>query len=420
MRRLIVKELLENRIYLLGMLAGTAILLGLGVPLDFRGLGHQGTNWIGVVIILSMLMGVSAYSRELLAETLPFLITRPVRWWWVYLSKLLAGLIACAAIGIAAAIIYVVTVPAEYRPFMGIWSLLEGAGTWALLLGMGYAAGFLFSCVLGGMVASLAVLALTWILAVALWVGIAPQYQDLYPLIAIPIAAVAASVACAKAPKVVQTWPRVRRWLGIMAVGFILTTGASLLLPRVWRGPERLDDHPSPDRQLTVFAASKAYMTPRISGLWVRTREGRDIEIESGKKVQMLAWSPDSRALYYAILRGGAAQIKGASEDNRWRSFPIGKLVSLRLGSNVSLQPIIGSRLPEVAGWSPSGDRFLVCWSSARPPLESLMVADVRACKAWRVPGRTDRGCCWWVDDEHIASVEAGVIAVTAGEAEQP
>ena len=415
MRRLIVKELLENRIYLLGMLAGTAILLGLGVPLDFRGLGHQGTNWIGVVIILSMLMGVSAYSRELLAETLPFLITRPVRWWWVYLSKLLAGLIACAAIGIAAAIIYVVTVPAEYRPFAGIWSLLEGAGNWALVLGMAYAVGFLFSCVLGGTVASLVVLGVTCFLTLVLWVGLSWLYPGVYSVVAMLLAGAVAGVLSAKAPVLVQTLPRVRQWLIIMAVGLVLMAVASILLSLVWRGPQQgLIPYPSPDRQAIAFAAG-GYQQRAPPGLWIDTPHERNTQVESRKRVQVLAWSRDSRTVYYATVRKGVAQIKAASADTDWR--PVVVCDSLLLSHAVgdwNVYPIGSPSLDPERMWSPSGTRLLVVWESEPIPLVCMTVVDAAVRKAWRIPGPAYSEV-WWLDDQRLASIDGGVIAVSAG-----
>ena len=246
MTRLIVKELRMNRIYLIVTVLGTALVLLLGDPLGFRGPTEAG-RWALLLALPFLLMGLAAYSRELGDETLSFLMSRPVRWWWVYLSKFLAGLIVCAGAGVAAVVIYLIVVPSEYRSLMTITSLVGGAASLAFLyFGLAFAMGFLASVAPTAMLSFLVLFA-----SFGMIVYLTEGLTDIgwYPLLAIPLTAAVFALFRGKSPRVLESpvlmgalmgskamveylraGSRFVRWLGILIIGCAVMLFAELVL----------------------------------------------------------------------------------------------------------------------------------------------------------------------------------------------
>ena len=424
MRRLIAKELWENRVYAIGALVILAILILLGDPLFFRGDSFRIDSMILILATttIPLAMGLGAYSREFTRDTLSFALSRPIRWWWLYLSKILAGFILCALVSALSAAIYAAVCRPPYRAFLEPTSIAFGIGIMALWLGGIYILGFIFSCVLSGIALSFALLVGVYIAYFLLidWV-FAKHLSAIHIGLVVPAALVAANVLAVRTPMVVMRARRVSLWLKIVVGGFVAMALAAWIcyiagvLPgRPYRPPVA-----SPDGRFTAYHNP---VNPRRNtcpqNLWIRPRNGKALKVDSRMWFSIADWSRDGRALYYFTNDGGAV-LKTAKETEGWRSSIVCALP--RFGEADERDDWVGSGYESMHAvtWSPSGTRFaflLHGWSDNggyHKPL--FIVVDLSARRAAEVSG--NGAYFWWLDDHRITVMDlSGNVTVVSAD----
>ncbi|KPJ61961.1 hypothetical protein AMK68_05510 [candidate division KD3-62 bacterium DG_56] len=149
MKRLIAKELREHWPYIAGALVGSTGMILVVDPRFFWDRSVWG-GWLAIPVLIFFVMGLSAYSREYSRETLSFALSRPVRWWWLYLAKMLAGLIACTLVAAISSGVHVAACRESYRPFLDAAGVGNGFARMAVSSGLAFVMGLALSCVVPG------------------------------------------------------------------------------------------------------------------------------------------------------------------------------------------------------------------------------------------------------------------------------
>lgn len=153
MRRLLIKEL-RSAWWIIGLAYAMVFAVVLmGDPLGFR--GDEMGDLFGWLIIPFLVLGLRAYSGELGAGTVEFLYSRPIKWWQVFLAKLMTGVLAVVSTVLLGLLAYVLTAPHYYLPFLHE-QLLKGLGEMMLILGVCFVIGFGASVLMPGIALSFA------------------------------------------------------------------------------------------------------------------------------------------------------------------------------------------------------------------------------------------------------------------------
>lgn len=351
MIRLLWKELWYNR-WIIGLGCGVACLLSvLGDPIFFR--GDSPTEAMGWLIMVALLIGLRAYSSELGGDTVQFLGSRPIRWWQVWIAKLVAGLLQVVLLVVVAAGSYALFVPDQYRPFLvkgimtGAW---QGLVVMALLFGIGYAV----SILMPGVPLSAAALVLVVVILFGPYFIIAnigwSKFADAalnnagYPLLmAIPLASLAVA---RKLPQMSMK----RRWVTWMAFPVTAMVIGGILAG--FFGPLGSWSN----------SASASYEALSPNGKWAVCRAMDDhmylMDTRTGKRHLLLPgdfvthheWSSDSEMLAYRVADNSI----GIVSVRRMRTALIGETVRSSQGAAVFTHHPSGFYM----AWSPTGDRL--------------------------------------------------------------
>lgn len=408
MGRTLMKEVLESRVFLAVMLALTAVF---GIvyrdPFAFRASnGSDPTRTLGFIVMV--IMGLGIYARELGSGAMEFTLSRPVRWWWAYLAKILAGAIVSVIVALFAAGVYQLMAPEAYRSLITWRSVLTGTALMASGLMSGFIMGFLVSCILESRASAMAILPVLWVAIALLADALQKVYNSTLPLWAIVAAAVVASLLCARSPLILARERRVRLWLMVMLGGFAATALAAFffqqtgLLPRP---PAGTFDHPSPDMQTTAYLPSP-YSRPDATdpGLWFTTANGRCWQVDRQPRAKLLAWSPDSSRLLYMVSDGPTMRLREASKAENWR---VHEAMLLEHGEvERFLRVWNSSPVSEAvtASWSPSGTRIALAGGIGDINEWGVVVIDPAAHHVAEITRNVKR--FWWVDDNRIAIMD--------------
>jgi hypothetical protein len=146
MTRLLWKEISFSLWILLLSIAATTIIVATGDPLFFRDDAGSTSSWIALVFFI---LGLRAYSSELAADTPAFLYSRPIRWWQIWLAKILTAILGIVLTIILACAVRTVVLPHPYRPFL-LLELSHGCLNALLMLSLAYAAGLMVSVLFPG------------------------------------------------------------------------------------------------------------------------------------------------------------------------------------------------------------------------------------------------------------------------------
>ena len=153
MIRLIYKEIRSSRwILALGCLGAAAFVL-FRDPFFFR--GDQGDESVIFFVLFFLILGLRSYSSEMKDDTIGFLYSRPIRWWQIWLAKLIAGIIGIVFVLAAASLTYVLAATDQYRPFI-VEGLAGGIPLCLEMFGLAFAVGFVVSALMPGMALSFA------------------------------------------------------------------------------------------------------------------------------------------------------------------------------------------------------------------------------------------------------------------------
>ncbi len=103
------------------------------------------TPWFLPPLIFMIIMGATALAPEHGVYIGRFFFSRPTRWRDLLAAKLIAGVMIATVLTLAAAVVFVITCPALYRPFLNLDWVAHGAVVvWLFLLG-GWLFGLVFS-----------------------------------------------------------------------------------------------------------------------------------------------------------------------------------------------------------------------------------------------------------------------------------
>lgn len=112
--------------------------------------GPEMVSWSVGPVLMALLMGASSYTSELTSNRTLFLLTRPVTWKSVIVSKLAASVIVLLVAAVIAAVVYRCTCPAAYTQDVTAQRLLNGA-CWAMIFtSLAFLVGLSCSSVLAG------------------------------------------------------------------------------------------------------------------------------------------------------------------------------------------------------------------------------------------------------------------------------
>ncbi|MDO8586026.1 MAG: ABC transporter permease [Armatimonadota bacterium] len=141
MRSLLLKEWREKRLWLIPLLATTAGFIALGMSYTFSGDLSTYSRWTWPSFLVSLLLGIDSYSRELSKGLVDFLYTKPASWRKTLLAKFTVGFGLIVASALIAAVVYRLCCPAEYVRLATPARLLQGAALATLLMGATYIIG---------------------------------------------------------------------------------------------------------------------------------------------------------------------------------------------------------------------------------------------------------------------------------------
>lgn len=424
MRRLLIKEFREHRLYIFGALAFSIVLVLAGDPQVFWS-GRAVGGWTMILWAAFVFMGLGSYSLEHSRGTMSFMLSRPVRWWWMLVAKLAVGLTPCLAVGTLGAAAYAVAGPRAYLPFLEPGNLLIGATKLAGLSAHGFLAGWAISCVVPGMAFSLLMGAVWSVVLSAVAMYSFQMAPSMYPAL-IPLAALlAANVLILRPPVVLDRGRRIRLWLTVNGAGFGVFYLVSLALGCV--GIYSVTSNTSPDFRSTAYHyhLPEAFGVPgrdespferrnrrsrRPEELWVRVGEGPRVLVDRQFRIdRFVEWSDDSRSLVYFTWDGRRSQAKVASALSGWRA-----MTAYQFEGAFGRQQAFGTGFHSL--WSPSGRKLAVGREGAAEEVRVIFLASGQ-CKA------VFRGEFYffrWVDDDHIEVQTGGpgerVIVPTAGD----
>ena len=327
MRRLLIKELRSAWWVIVLAYATTLLLMLLGDPLMFRGDSSASSSWL---IVPFLVLGIRAYSGEMGANTVEFLYSRPIKWWQVLLAKLIVGISAIVSTALLGLLLYVLTAPRYYMPFLHeelLSGLGEMVGVWGAAFGLGLAVSALmpgialsFIALIGiAMALGVAASALDWIGKVFLisWL----KNAETAVTFSAAVGLIAPILIIRKLPKlgVTQRWAVMGRFLAAgLALGLIL---AALGIPK--EGPSTpFPMSLSPDGRFALYA--KDAYDPQGKLALVETRTGNVQLIVQVKGPQYFTWSPDSRKVAFTSDDGNLAIITVAPKPESWTARKLG------------------------------------------------------------------------------------------------
>jgi len=322
MRRLLIKELRSAWWVIALAYAITLVLILIGDPLAFRG----DSGAFGWLVVPFLILGLRAYSGELGANTVEFLYSRPIKWWQILLAKLIVGIIAIVSTVLLGLLLYVLTAPRYYMPFLHE-TVLSGLGEMMGLLGVAFILGFGASALMPGIALSFIAL-----LGIGVALGVVASFLDwigrtfLISWLQGPVNAVFYSVGTGliasiliirKLPKlgVRQRWTVVGRFLVVgLAIGLILAAFGI---------PGEQTSKPSPmslsrDGRLALYGKDTYYPQGKL-GL-VDTRSGEVQLVIPSQEPRSFAWSPDSRKVAFTENNHNILVVTASPKPEGWKA----------------------------------------------------------------------------------------------------
>lgn len=401
MRRLIAKELLELRWYVAAILAMVLTLLLLGDPVTYPA-GPPATAWFLAPATAAFVMGLSGYSREAAAETLDFTFSRPLRWWWLLLAKTIAGATALAGLTVVSLPVFILRVPALYRPFVNVTSMAHGVAAIWLFLGGAYLAGVLLSSIVPGVVLTLMVV----IGGLGLWGLVGTQASEVHPgqWISAPLVGllVVAAILAVRPPLAVDSRRRIWLWGRSFGLGLLLMPVAAYTLRaggwNQWP-PARLSSYPSPDRQAKAFCG---WSSP--GEVWVQGADGHVRQVDRAAETQSLGWAPTGRSFYYLVHVHNRAELRCVSEAAGWKPQTVCALERMDNNAGNMAGPTSPFDSAYALDFAPGGRRLSVDMARTGSADEFVAVVDLDRRSVMYIPViERNGGSHWWIDDNHIA-----------------
>jgi|GEM_PF-6633404 len=339
MRRLFIKEMLEIRFYLIIGICIVACLVFLGDPLTFiQNEGFLGTSMV-IIIAFASFIGLSIYSQENAKGSIGFVLSRPIKWWWIYLIKLIVGLLICTILSVFAVVLYGIVMPPEYRPFMPIHSLLNGAIVLWLTMSASFVVGFTVSCASSGFAEAIGILfgllVLPTILLMVFFQNIGFAYWQCLPAIL-----VVASIICVRLPTAANPVKRIRAWSFVVMLGLSTFVVANILVANHLHEANMYNSITSPSGEWTAYLDCENTLPPNINArFWMIGPDEHKYEIDSRVTPKFLMWLNDGDSLLYLAdkitsNKKSPGYLMIAKRSNHWRAETVGELPLLKGGGS--------------------------------------------------------------------------------------
>ena len=308
MIRLLVKEFISCR-WILGLTClGAVALVLIGDPLFFRGDSESvRAGWLALPFFI---LGLRAYSGELAGDTVQFLYSRPIKWWKIWISKLLAGILGAVSVLVLAGVVYALAAPDQYRPFVAE-GIMRGLPIGAGMLAASYAVGFAVSMLMPGLALSFASL-LAVLTMLSLPLGTAYQISERTGiaflqgfagdtagqntfLLAIPAVFAAGIIVARRLPKLGMK-ERWIAWIRLPLLALIFGSLLAVFQVQLWpAAPYTAAYGLSPNGCWAVHRIKPSSESSTEELALVDTRTGRTRRISSRGRPLVHAWSADSR-----------------------------------------------------------------------------------------------------------------------------
>lgn len=192
-------------------------------------------SWSLGPILMAFLMGASGFASELTSRRAVFLLTRPVTWRSILISKIIIGACAILAASVLAAIAYRLTCPPSYTGLVTTSGLAEGIWLAVIFTGFSFLTGFASSSVFAGTTESAAfaivqgtVLICVFSILGARSIGWSQQIMQ----VLWPIPLLVAGVAVVKSGVALSAGERVRRYGVTAFAGIVVLAVAANITPR--------------------------------------------------------------------------------------------------------------------------------------------------------------------------------------------
>lgn len=324
MRRLLIKELRSAWWIIAGAYAVVIVLVLIGSPLAFRGgLGDTSYDWL---IIPFLLLGLRAYSGELSAGTVEFIYSRPIKWWKVLLAKLIVGVSAIVSTVGFGLLMYVLTAPKYYLPFLHesvLGGLTQMIGTFSLAFAFGFAASVLMPGVALSFIGLIGIgVGLGILTTITDWIARTYLISSLKePVVALGIAvifgAVASILIARKLPRlgIRERWVVMGRLLAAgFAIGLVFAAFGWLNETKVMPSPMSL----SPDGRLAIYTKENYSAAGKLVLVDVRT--GQVEVVIPSRDTMSFTWSPDSRKVAFTSDGKTIAIITAGPKPESWKA----------------------------------------------------------------------------------------------------
>ena len=322
MRRLLIKEL-RSAWWIIGLAyVITLVLILIGDPLAFRG----DSGAFGWLIVPFLVLGLRAYSGELGANTVEFLYSRPIKWWQILLAKLIIGVLAIVSTVLLGLLLYVLTAPRCYMPFLHE-QVLSGLGEMMGIFGAAFILGFGVSALMPGIALSFIALlgigaAFGVVASILEWIGRALlvswlQHAESGVFYSVGAGAIASILIIRKLPKlgVTQRWVVVGRFLAAgLAIGLIVSAFGP--------GESRSTPFPmglSPDGRFALYGKDTYYPRGKLGLVDTRTGNVQLVIPSPSQFPESFEWSPDSRKVAFASGDRRIVVVTAKPKPESWR-----------------------------------------------------------------------------------------------------
>jgi hypothetical protein len=347
-------------------------------PLWFR--GDIPTNIAIFMSVIPLFIGLRVYSIELSGDTARFLYSQPVKWWQIWLSKVLSGVILSVGLYLLSSAVYAVAIPAQYRLLLS-GELIGGIRNFAIYLLLPYVVGLSVSGLMPGTALSfasliIAILAFVGPAFAICWFGMIANVRfdytmGRYLLYLGPISVFVGGALVARILVKLNLKGRWFTWFKIPVVLLVIATMFSVLhipshfgLPMLgyqsqWYPAESFDM--SPNGEWLAYRIARFGQPDRIAFANTATHRIESTWVEDGL-MDPHAWSDNSERFAYMSNHGDLKIVRMNSTPSIERS--------LRL-----LHP---SQCETILSWSPTGDR--VCVFEQHDPVgkSHVITVDIR------------------------------------------
>jgi len=398
MARLLLKEIWASRWIVVLAWLGAAVLILIGDPLFFR--GDYYTTWTTSLTLPFFILGLRAYSSELANDTVSFLYSRPIKWWQIWIAKLLAGILVAASTLALSALVYGAVVPHQYRPFLAA-GVIKGFPIGLGWFAASYAVGFAVSMLMPGIALSFAALVAVFVglglpVAFVLQIGESTGIRALEEFASRTVAntvilsmftGFAAGILVARRLPKLDTKERWIAWARLPLLGLVAAAVLALFsvnLEWMVSRPYVTGYDLSPDGRWVIYGVRpiSGGSLEQLVLVDVRTGQSRRVCVE--KRIFACAWAPDSKRFAFISWSLG---VKIVHTDEKQ---PVEQVAKFSVSTREAAE---WRHMRQAMLWNPDGGRLAVRYTRFdKGPSDALAVIDTDT-KVVRVIERPVHAC---------------------------